>query len=100
MKNKILIVSSNYYADISSNLIKGATEELKMNNLEFEVLYAPGCFEIPFLISKNIKKYREKIIRPPYMNANIWTNNFFPRRINGIKIRTKIKNTTKPPYTT
>ena len=58
MKNKILIVSSNYYADISSNLIKGATEELKMNNLEFEVLYAPGCFEIPFLISKNIKKYR------------------------------------------
>ncbi len=58
MKNKILIVSSNYYADISRNLIKGATEELKMNNLEFEVLYAPGCFEIPFLISKNIKKYR------------------------------------------
>ena len=58
MKNKVLIVSSKYYDEVSSNLIKGATEELKINNLEFEVLYAPGCFEIPFLISKNIRKYR------------------------------------------
>jgi len=57
MKNKVLIVSSNYYDEVSSNLIKGATEELKINNIEFEVLYAPGCFEVPFLISKNIKKY-------------------------------------------
>tara|TARA_X000000368_G_scaffold87887_1_gene66842 strand:- start:197 stop:595 length:399 start_codon:yes stop_codon:yes gene_type:complete len=57
MKNKVLIVSSNYYDEVSSNLIKGATEELKINNIEFEVVYAPGCFEVPFLISKNIKKY-------------------------------------------
>ena len=58
MKNKVLIVSSNYYDKVSSNLIKGATEELQINNIEFDLLYAPGCFEIPFLISKNIKKYR------------------------------------------
>ena len=58
MKNKVLIVSSNYYDEVSSNLIKGATEELKINNIEFEVVYAPGCFEVPFLISKNIKKYK------------------------------------------
>ena len=58
MKNKVLIVSSNYYDEVSSNLIKGATEELKINNIEFELLYAPGCFEVPFLISKNIKKYK------------------------------------------
>ena len=58
MKNKVLIVSSNYYDEVSSNLIKGATEELKINNIEFGVLYAPGCFEVPFLISKNIKKYK------------------------------------------
>ena len=58
MKNKVLIVSSNYYDEVSSNLIKGATEELKINNIDFEVLYAPGCFEVPFLISKNIKKYK------------------------------------------
>ena len=57
MKNKILIVSSNYYDEVSSNLIKGASEELNINNIDFEVLHAPGCFEIPFLISKNIKQY-------------------------------------------
>tara|TARA_Y100001970_G_scaffold273715_1_gene372315 strand:+ start:1968 stop:2366 length:399 start_codon:yes stop_codon:yes gene_type:complete len=57
MKNKILIVSSNYYENISENLLKGATEELKKNNFEFDVLTAPGCFEIPFLISKNINEY-------------------------------------------
>ena len=58
MRNKVLIVSSNYYNKISSNLIKGATQELKINNIDFDVVYAPGCFEIPFFISKNIKKYK------------------------------------------
>ena len=57
MKNKVLIVCSNYYDEVSSNLIKGATEELKINNIDFELIHAPGCFEVPFLISKNIKKY-------------------------------------------
>ena len=57
MKNKVLIVSSNYYDKVSSNLIKGASEELNLNKIDFEVLHAPGCFEVPFLISKNIKQY-------------------------------------------
>ena len=57
MKNKVLIVCSNYYDEVSRNLIKGATEELKINNIDFEVVHAPGCFEVPFLISQNIKKY-------------------------------------------
>ena len=55
---KILIVSSNYYEDISNNLLEGASKELKNNNISFDVLFAPGCFEIPFLISKNINKYK------------------------------------------
>ena len=55
---KVLIVSSNYYEKISDNLLEGASTELKKNNINFDVLFAPGCFEIPFLISKNIKKYR------------------------------------------
>ncbi len=55
---KVLIVSSNYYEDISKNLLEGASKELKKNNIGYDVLFAPGCFEIPFLISKNIKKYR------------------------------------------
>ena len=57
MKNKVLIVSSSYYENISNKLLKGATEELKKNNLAYDVLYAPGCFEIPFLISKNVNEY-------------------------------------------
>jgi len=55
---KVLIVSSNYYEDISNNLLEGASKELKKNKIDFDVLFAPGCFEIPFLISKNIKKYK------------------------------------------
>ena len=58
MKNKVLIVSSNYYDEVSSNLIKGATAELKINNIDYDIVYAPGCFEIPFIIKKNIKKYK------------------------------------------
>ena len=58
MKKKILIVISNYYEEIGNNLLKGAIKELKFNNIDYDIVYAPGCFEIPFLISKNIKKYK------------------------------------------
>ena len=57
MKKKILIVISNYYEEIGNNLLKGSTDELNLYNIDYDVLYAPGCFEIPFLISKNIEKY-------------------------------------------
>ena len=57
MKNKVLIVYSNYYKNISENLLQGASEELKKNNFQYDVLTAPGCFEIPYLISKNINEY-------------------------------------------
>ena len=58
MKNKVLIVISDYYEEIGKNLLKGSITELKLNNINFDILFAPGCFEIPFLISKNIKKYK------------------------------------------
>ena len=58
MSNKILIVVSNYYKEISNNLIEGATKYLSENNSEYKIIYAPGCFEIPFLINKNISDYR------------------------------------------
>jgi 6,7-dimethyl-8-ribityllumazine synthase len=58
MKKKILIVISNYYEDISNNLLKGSINELKSNKIDYDIVYAPGCFEIPFFISKNIKKYK------------------------------------------
>ena len=58
MKKKVLIVISDYYEEIGKNLLKGSITELKLNNINFDILFAPGCFEIPFLISKNIKKYK------------------------------------------
>ena len=58
MKNKVLIVLSDYYEEIGKNLLKGALAELELNKITYDILFAPGCFEIPFLISKNIKKYR------------------------------------------
>ena len=58
MKKKILIIISNYYKDVGNSLLKGATHELKKNKIKYDILHAPGCFEIPFLISKNVKKYK------------------------------------------
>jgi len=58
MKKKVLIVISDYYGDIGKNLLEGAIKELKINKITYDILFAPGCFEIPFLISKNIKKYK------------------------------------------
>jgi 6,7-dimethyl-8-ribityllumazine synthase len=58
MKKKVLIVISDYYEEIGKNLLKGSITELKLNNINFDILFVPGCFEIPFLISKNIKKYK------------------------------------------
>ena len=55
MNNKILIVSANYYKDISKNLELGAINTLKEYGYEYEIINAPGCFEIPYLIKKNRK---------------------------------------------
>ena len=58
MNNKILIVSANYYKEISKNLELGTINTLKENGYEYEIINAPGCFEIPYLIKKNIKNYK------------------------------------------
>jgi len=57
MKNKLLIVASDYYKDITQNLIKGCLSKLKLKKGSAVVIKAPGTFEIPVLISKNLKKY-------------------------------------------
>tara|TARA_B100000029_G_C17061770_1_gene773409 strand:- start:59 stop:460 length:402 start_codon:yes stop_codon:yes gene_type:complete len=56
---KILLVVSDYYEDISSNLIIGAKEKLLENkeSISFEIIKAPGSFEIPFIINQNIDNY-------------------------------------------
>ena len=58
MNNKILIVSANYYKEISKNLELGASKTLKENGYEYEIINAPGCFEIPYLIKKNIDNFK------------------------------------------
>ena len=56
MKNKVLIIQANYYKDISTALLKSAKNELK-NFAKINVISVPGVFEIPVVISKNLKKY-------------------------------------------
>ena len=55
---KICIVVSDYYKDISKNLLKGSLRELKKNRYKkIKILYVSGAFEVPNIISKNIKKF-------------------------------------------
>mgnify|MGYP005664447535 FL=1 len=56
MKNKVLIIQANYYKDISTALLKSAKNVLK-NFAKINVISVPGVFEIPVVISKNLKKY-------------------------------------------
>ena len=56
MKKKVLIIQANYYKDISSALLKSAKNELK-NFAKINIISVPGVFEIPVVISKNLKKY-------------------------------------------
>ncbi len=56
MNNKILIVVANYYEDISNQMLDSTINFLN-KKLKFKILKVPGIFEIPVVISKNIKKY-------------------------------------------
>ena len=56
MKKKVLIIQANYYKDISTALLKNAKNELK-KFAKINVISVPGVFEIPVVISKNLKKY-------------------------------------------
>ena len=54
---KILILNSNYYKDISKNLVLSAKKKLIQNKFLVHILDVPGVYEIPVAIKKNIKKY-------------------------------------------
>ena len=53
---KILIVTADYYKDISLGLLNSAKKNLP-KNFDIKIIKVPGVFEIPVTISKNIKKY-------------------------------------------
>ena len=54
---KILIINSNYYNDISKNLVLNAKKRLKNKKFKISILDVPGIFEIPIAIRKNINKF-------------------------------------------
>ena len=54
---KILIINSNYYKDVSNNLLLNAKKKLILKNFSAYIVNVPGIFEIPFVIRKNIKKF-------------------------------------------
>ncbi len=56
MNKKILIVSANYYQDISTGLVKSALK-LIPKKCKKMIINVPGVFEIPVTISKNLKKF-------------------------------------------
>ena len=57
MKKKVLIVLANYYSNISNNLGVGAQVTLDEAKIKYSIQEVPGVFEIPVVISRNIKKY-------------------------------------------
>ena len=56
MKKKILLVSANYYQNISKGLVNSALKNIPKTN-KISLIKVPGAFEIPITISKNLKKY-------------------------------------------
>ena len=57
MRKKVLIVSATYYEDISKQLEMFAAKHLDNERIKNKIIQVPGIFEIPVVISKNIKKY-------------------------------------------
>jgi len=49
---KVLIIFSNFYPEISKNLVDGAESYLQSKNISFEKKSVKGSLEIPFLLSK------------------------------------------------
>ena len=50
-KKNILVIVSDYYKEISNNLLKETTNELADNNLHFTIETVTGVFEIPSIIT-------------------------------------------------
>ena len=57
MKKKFLIVASNYYEDITKNLINGSLKKFNKIKKDIKIIKVPGTFEIPVVISKNLKHF-------------------------------------------
>ena len=56
-KKKVLIVSATYYENFSKTLEVFASKLLAREDIKYKLIKVPGVFEIPVVISRNIKKY-------------------------------------------
>ena len=54
---KVLIINSNYYKNISNNLVLKAKKKLLYSKFKTSILEVPGVYEIPIAIRKNINKF-------------------------------------------
>ena len=73
-KNKILLVCSPYYIDITSNLIKGASDLLESNSVYYNILNVPGALEI----APAIKLVLDKSLIAVDENQNVKEKDIFP----------------------
>ena len=64
-KKKILLVCSPYYKDITDNLIKGASDLLKSNFIDFRILNVPGALEV----APAIKLVLDKSLKKPFFDG-------------------------------
>ena len=49
--NSVLIIEARFYEDIADELARGAIEELRGNQVEYERIAVPGALEIPLALS-------------------------------------------------
>ncbi len=61
-KNKILVISSFFYKEISNNLLSGVEAVLKLKKIKFDIMKVDGSLEIPFLLEKHKLDYKGYII--------------------------------------
>ena len=64
-KKKILLVCSPYYIDITNNLIKGASDLLVSNFVDYKILNVPGALEV----APAIKLVLDKSLNKPFFDG-------------------------------
>ena len=62
MQKKILIIESNYYAEISKKLLNSAVKLLEEKKFKYEIITVPGALEIPVVLEKFKNEYLGFII--------------------------------------
>ena len=65
VKKKILLVCSPYYKNITSNLIKGASDLLESNSVDYNIINVPGALEI----APAIKLVLDKSLKNPLFDG-------------------------------